>query len=70
MNVNPAGPLLQVTTLAILRSDYMFSDEVDELGTVKSRALQTEVNTVSSGMGSIGSKKVNEMYKVALKGND
>jgi len=57
----------EVLTLAILRADYMFGLMKDENGKTIEKSLQTEVNTVSSGMGSIGSKAINNMFSTVLK---
>ena len=46
----------------------MFGLMKDENGKTIEKSLQTEVNTVSSGMGSIGSKAINNMFSTVLKG--
>jgi len=56
----------EVTTLGIFRTDYMFDSMKNEKGEIIEKAKQTETNTISSGMGSIGSKAINRMYQTIL----
>lgn len=44
----------------------MFDSMKNEKGEIIEKAKQTETNTISSGMGSIGSKAINRMYQTIL----
>lgn len=45
----------------------MFDSMKNEKGEIIEKAKQTETNTISSGMGSIGSKAINRMYQTILR---